>query len=93
MPGLVNNIVPDAGWHFSYSGGVEAIQAKIRAGSHWRDCGTPEFLDSGHLAQVMATGGDLFNRADYGVITVPVDERFPRYLVENQEKFAQYIKR
>ena len=93
MPGLVNNIMPDAGWHFSYSGGVEAIQAKIRAGSHWRDCGTPEFLDSEHLAQVMATGGDLFNRADYGVITVPVDERFPRYLVENQEKFAQYIKR
>ena len=92
MPGLVDGIVPDAGWHFSYVGGIEAIQEKIRAGSHWKECGTPEFLDTGHLAQVMAAGSDLFNRADYNTITVPLDERFPKYLIENRDRFRNYIK-
>jgi beta-1,4-mannosyl-glycoprotein beta-1,4-N-acetylglucosaminyltransferase len=91
MPGLVNNIIPDAGWHFSYSGGIAAIQEKVRAGSHWKECGG--FLDEGHLAQVMAEGTDLFNRLDYGVITVPLDDRFPKYVVKRQDKFAKYIRR
>jgi beta-1,4-mannosyl-glycoprotein beta-1,4-N-acetylglucosaminyltransferase len=93
MPGLVTNIVPDAGWHFSYMGGIEAIQQKIRAGSHWKECGTPDFLDGGHLTHALETGTDLFNRAGYDTITVPLDERFPKYLVDNQDKFAKYIRR
>lgn len=94
MPGLVGNTVPDAGWHFSYMGGIEAIKEKIRAGSHWKECGTPEFLDDGHLSQALSSGSDLFNRTDYfNITTVPLDERFPRYLVENQDKFAKYIRR
>ena len=93
MPGLVDTIIPDAGWHFSYMGGVDAIQGKVRAGSHWRECGTPEFLDEGHLSQALASGSDLFNRAGYETVTVSLDDRFPKYLVENQEKFAQHIRR
>jgi beta-1,4-mannosyl-glycoprotein beta-1,4-N-acetylglucosaminyltransferase len=91
IPGLVNNVIPDAGWHFSYSGGITAIQEKVRAGSHWKECGG--FLDEAHLAQVMEAGSDLFNRPDYGVITVPLDDRFPKYLVKRQDKFAKYIRR
>jgi len=92
MPGLVDAIVPDAGWHFSYMGGIEAIQRKIRAGSHWRECGTPDILDENHLAKVMANGSDLFNRPNYNVTTVPLDERFPKYILDNRDKFKQYIK-
>ena len=40
----------------------------------------------------MAAGSDLFNRADYNTITVPLDERFPKYLVENRDRFRNYIK-
>jgi beta-1,4-mannosyl-glycoprotein beta-1,4-N-acetylglucosaminyltransferase len=91
-PGLVDAIVPDAGWHFSYIGGIEAIQQKVRAGSHFRECGLPELMDEGHLAQVMMDGTDLFNRPNYSVVTVPLDERFPKYLLDNKDKFKQYIK-
>ena len=91
MPGLVDTIVPDAGWHFSYMGGVEAIQQKVKAGSHWRELGTTEFLDQRHLEQVMAAGTDLFNR-DSNVTTVPLDERFPKYLLDNRERFKHLIK-
>ena len=93
MPGLVNTIVPDAGWHFSYLGGIEAIKQKVRAGSHWKECGTPEFLDEVHLTQSLSAGGDLFNRAGYEITVMPLDDRFPKYLVENQEKFANHIRR
>jgi beta-1,4-mannosyl-glycoprotein beta-1,4-N-acetylglucosaminyltransferase len=92
MPGLVDVIVPDAGWHFSYMGGIEAIQRKIRAGSHWRECGTPEFINDAHLAQVMESGADLFNRANFDAIPVPLDERFPKYILDNKDKFKSYIK-
>ena len=92
MPGLVNEIVPDAGWHFSYMGGTEAIRQKVRAGSHFRECGTTEFMDEGHLVQAMTTGADLFNRSGHNVTTVPLDERFPKYVVDNKEKFKKYIK-
>jgi beta-1,4-mannosyl-glycoprotein beta-1,4-N-acetylglucosaminyltransferase len=92
MPGLVDVIIPDAGWHFSYMGGIEAIQQKVRAGSHFRECGTSEFMDEGHLAQAMTTGADLFNRSGHNVTTVPLDERFPKYVVDNKDKFKRYIK-
>jgi beta-1,4-mannosyl-glycoprotein beta-1,4-N-acetylglucosaminyltransferase len=92
MPGLVDAIIPDAGWHFSYMGGIEGIQQKVRAGSHWRECGLPELMDEGHLTQVMANGTDLFNRPNYSVTTVPLDERFPKYILDNRDKFKQYIK-
>lgn len=92
MPGLVNNIVPNAGWHFSYMGGIEGIKQKVRAGSHWKECGIPQFMDDGHLARVMTDGTDLFDGANYSVTTVPLDERFPKYILDNKDKFKHHIK-
>ena len=49
----------DGGWHFSHTGGVDAVHAKLRAGSH-SEHDTPEAHAT--VADRMSTGTDLFDR-------------------------------
>jgi beta-1,4-mannosyl-glycoprotein beta-1,4-N-acetylglucosaminyltransferase len=54
--------VIEGGWHFSHTGGVQAIGDKLRAGSH-TEMDTP-----GHHAAIgdrMATATDLFGREEF----------------------------
>ena len=84
--------VPDGGWHFSYMGGIESIKAKIRSFSD-ASVDVPHFLDDAHLLQVINEGRDLYNRTCEGRMAfVPLDGRFPKYILENQDKFAKHIK-
>jgi len=54
-------VIKDAGWHFSYLGGVEKIQQKIRAVAH-QEFNKPEFSDPAHIQRAIEQGTDLFNR-------------------------------
>lgn len=81
--------VPNAGWHFSFLGGTERIREKILAYSHTEYSG-PEYVDPGRLSRCAADAKDLFDR-DIRFRIVPLDDTFPRYLVENQERFSHLI--
>jgi beta-1,4-mannosyl-glycoprotein beta-1,4-N-acetylglucosaminyltransferase len=85
-PGIV---LPDAGWHFSYLGGVERIRRKVGAFSH-TELDTPEHTDPDHVARCMAQACDLFGRP-IGLRFTPLDRSYPKYLFENQERFRDLI--
>jgi beta-1,4-mannosyl-glycoprotein beta-1,4-N-acetylglucosaminyltransferase len=77
------------GWHFAYLGGVDAIIEKIGAFAHI-EYNNPEFLDKNRLSKVLEDHGNLFS--DKTCVIVPLDQTFPRYLTQNRDKFARYLK-
>ena len=92
-------IIPNGGWHFSYLGNIEFIKKKIEALAH-RYIDTPEFKNDYHIEQSMIKGMDLFDRLDdcgvkNGAIMkfFPLDNLLlPGYIIENKERYKQYIK-
>jgi beta-1,4-mannosyl-glycoprotein beta-1,4-N-acetylglucosaminyltransferase len=77
------------GWHFSFLGGADRIQQKIQAYSHTElDC--PEFTNADHIQQCIQQGADLFGR-EMRFHLVALDQTFPRFLRENQDRFKHLI--
>lgn len=79
----------DGGWHFSYMGGAERIRDKIGATSH-TELDLPRFNSIAHIEQCLATGADLFGR-NIRFSLVPLDSRFPQFLMANRTRFASLI--
>ena len=87
------HVASRGGWHFSYLGGVQRIQSNIAAFSH-QELNHPQFTDAANIAGAITSGRDLFGRdAFYRFQTVPINDGFPSYVVENQELFANEIKK
>ena len=82
--------VPDAGWHFTYLGGVDAIQAKVRAYAG-HDKVSDEILDPARLIERIRKGLTVDTRHETRVTFRPLDDSFPLYLAKNQEKFARFV--
>jgi beta-1,4-mannosyl-glycoprotein beta-1,4-N-acetylglucosaminyltransferase len=91
-PRLFNKITVlyDAGWHFGYLGGAENVIAKIEAFSH-TEYNKEEFKDKDTILQRISSGKDLFGR-DLQYAFVPIDNTFPKYIVENKERFRHLIR-
>jgi beta-1,4-mannosyl-glycoprotein beta-1,4-N-acetylglucosaminyltransferase len=53
--------LPDAGWHFSFMGGVEKIQQKLQAFAH-TEYGNEDFSDRQHIEEAVLTGKDVLKR-------------------------------
>lgn len=86
-----NNII-GKGWHFSYLGNKEHIKQKLLSFSH------TELSDVSleTIEECIEKNTDLFGRIDiYGndyVLTyVDLDESFPKYLLENKDRYRDYI--
>lgn len=77
--------IANGGWHMSYLGGAEAIKRKLRSFPHVEAAALESKVDERLKAGLDVLGGC---RNDFGV---PLDDTFPRCLVENQEKFAHLI--
>lgn len=80
--------IKNAGWHFSYLGGAERVRAKLASFAH-TELDKPEFM-----ARVDESVRDakLIWDAAAQCKVIPIDERFPKHLVENQERFSNLIK-
>lgn len=83
-------VIDEGGWHFSYLGGIDRILQKISAFAH-SEYDKDEFLQAGNLLRAIENGEDLFGRNNKFRF-VPLDASFPRYLLENQERFATLIR-
>ena len=81
-------IIANAGWHFSYLGGVDRIKEKLEAYSHVEN-DTDEVKDS--LAENIEAGRDIFGRPDHRFEFVPIDTSFPDELVNNQDEYKEFI--
>lgn len=71
-------VIKDAGWHFSYLGGVEKISTKISSFAH-TELNTPEINNLEHLKRCMELGLDQFSRPGYMYAFWPV-ARYPEKL-------------
>ena len=78
-----------AGWHFSYQGGVEMISRKIRSIAH-TEFDTEQTHSVPWIEERIRNGEDVFMRGDR-FFAEPLDERFPRYVVEHADRYAAMI--
>src|SRR5207245_3915902 len=74
----------EAGWHFSYVGGAEAVRSKIEAFSHV-EYDSEEYKSIPRLTERMLAARDIFERPDYdkSFSIVPIDDRMPAHVVAN----------
>ena len=81
--------ITNGGWHFSYLGGAEAIAYKIKSFSH-QEYNNDTYTDVKEIERKILAGEDIFDRGDK-YEAVPVDDSFPTYIFNNQEKYKHLI--
>jgi len=91
MKRLSGVIVKNAGWHFSFQGNTNAIKQKIQSYGE-KSINRPDVVDNikEFIDDCITNQHDFFYRpAEFTI--VPIDESFPPYLYNNQEKFKEFI--
>lgn len=83
--------IDNAGWHFSYLGGIDKIKYKIQSHAE-QDLNNSSILDSiaTRVGNCLTIGVDIYNRPAK-FTRVVLDETYPRYLLDNQDKFRHLI--
>lgn len=81
--------VKDAGWHFSFLGGLEAIMKKRQAIVE-QQFNTEENMTYEYLKNTIESGKDIYGRK-HMYIAVDVDNSFPKYILDNQDKYEHLI--
>ena len=74
--------INDGGWHFTYLGGAQKLREKLKAYSHTENA-TEEFCNLQTLEKRI--------KEHKGFTIVPLDDFFPKYILENKDKYAQYF--
>lgn len=80
----------DAGWHWHFMLPLESIRYKLIASAHWRSITSPLQMSKEYIEKCIANGDDLM-RQGRKLKYVPLDDSFPKYLVDNQDKFEHII--
>lgn len=80
-------VMCDAGWHFSFMGGIDKMKEKLFAYAHTETV-TSDLMDN--LEYKFNSGQSLWGK-DYWAF-VRIDDTFPKYLQEHQEEFKHLIK-
>jgi len=87
----VGKAIPDGGWHFSFLGDENMASAKLSAYSH-SELDTPERNDKDKIREYIRDGIDLTKPGEATYEPVPVDDTFPKPVVEDPQRWAKYIK-
>ena len=82
--------IENAGWHFSYLGGVDAIIKKRQAIVE-QQFNNSKNMDPSYISKKIKNGEDILDRKELTYQAVPLDSSFPEYILENQEKYAHLI--
>tara|TARA_R100000482_G_C5101697_1_gene135957 strand:- start:34 stop:912 length:879 start_codon:yes stop_codon:yes gene_type:complete len=77
-----------AGWHFSFFGNANTVREKIAAYDECQN-NVPEITNN--MEEKMQSNRDPLNR-NIALTTVPIDDTYPEYIVNNQEKYSEFIK-
>lgn len=86
LPGVAN-----AGWHFSFLGDETSVRRKIEAYSH-QELNRPEFTEESNVRERLEAARDLFDRPGFAWKYVPLDDTFPRFVLENRAKFDRFVR-
>lgn len=79
--------IEDAGWHWSCFGTADNFRLKMKSYEH-TECNVPEVVDNAE--EKIEKGIDPLNRCM--LTPVPIDDSYPEYILNNLEKYSQYIK-
>lgn len=79
--------IPNGGWHFSFQGGTESIIKKLQSYSA-NDMANNYVLNN--IENNIQNNIDPFFRGNLTV--VPIDETYPKYLINNIEKYKNFLK-
>ena len=83
------NFVQNGGWHFSFLMTPENIQKKIQSFAH-SEFNTNNFTNLDKISTSIKKGIDIFDREiDYQKIDF--DKTFPNYILDNKNKFRNWI--
>ena len=82
-------IIPDGGWHFAYLQNAEDISKKIKSFSHG-EFNKDDLTNKQNIEEKIKSQKDIFNR-NFTFKKVKLDHTFPKYILENKEKFKEWI--
>ena len=82
-------IIPNGGWHFSYIGNADMIINKIKNFAH-QEFNNDFYTDKTRIENCLKNCTDILNR-NQTYQKVKIDNTFPDYLVENINKFKDFI--
>ena len=86
---ITGSIITNGGWHFTYLGDENHIRQKINSFCD-RHFDVPEVIEN--ISKNLEGGTDVLNRTHITYSTVDLDDSFPQYIIDNQEKYAHLIK-
>jgi beta-1,4-mannosyl-glycoprotein beta-1,4-N-acetylglucosaminyltransferase len=84
-------LIENAGWHFSYLGGIDAIKLKIASISHFENDTSKTNSDKALKEKIKK--GEFFyqeNKQDK-VKYVKIDNSFPKEIIKNRKKYSKFI--
>jgi beta-1,4-mannosyl-glycoprotein beta-1,4-N-acetylglucosaminyltransferase len=84
------SVIENAGWHFSYLGDADYIVKKLESFSHF-EYNKDEYKNKEEITKKIQSGEALWGGEKFQFI--PLDDSFPKYLYENQNKFKSLIQR
>jgi beta-1,4-mannosyl-glycoprotein beta-1,4-N-acetylglucosaminyltransferase len=89
--GQKHEIIPNAGWHFTYIGGAKKIIEKLEAFSH-TEYNFQQYKNEKNILKLIQNGKDLFGR-DMEFEIVENDYKFPNYLQSDEvrNKFKDFF--
>ena len=79
--------IQDAGWHFSFFGNAEDFKLKLASYEHTEN-NTEQITST--ASEKIEQGLDPLGRTNK-LITVPLDDSYPDYVLNNQDKYAEFI--
>ncbi len=83
--------IKNAGWHFSYCGGIQKIIEKRKSICE-QEYNTKENMAPNEILKRIYTGRDILDR-EYVYKVLHLDNSFPKYILENKEKYTHLILR
>ncbi len=82
------NVVDKGGWHFSFVMSPEEVSKKIKSFAH-SEFNKTKFTDINEISEKINSHKDLFER-DFKFKVIK-DEELPNYLIENKEKYSDFL--
>ncbi len=83
-------MIPCAGWHFSYMGGMEMIKKKIQSFSH-QEFNDERWLNEDWIIEMIRSGKDLFGRDSEEFYSIPLKYLMPKPVQDNPEKYRKFL--
>ena len=82
-------LIYNGGWHFSFLKEPRRISKKIKGYSH-QEYNQPEFTDEKKIAERIKNRVDIFER-NLKYERIDLDNTFPKYILENLDKYKNWI--